>query len=223
MSPKVLVPALETKIVAHRMAGFAIVLHNLGGTMEKMEIPKHKSSRKCVPEKTKAKISNYGLMTKEYCHRSLCLKVAKRVAEEIAFGVDGITDISAKEVEAAAKFARKMVIELGMSEEFGSRGRIIIPVDVSSESDHYRFGFERDIVTFMKRAFDRAREIIETHKDTFQKLAQTLIERRKLDQDQIKAILEVQELPKQMVEDVTKNGKSKSTIFAKLKSLVSKL
>ena len=223
MSPKVLVSASEAKVVAHRMAGFAIVLHNSGGTVLEMEIPQHKSSWKFVPEKIKTKLSNDVFMSKERCHRLLCLKVAKRVAEEIAFGVDGITDISAKEVEAAAKFARKMVIELGMSEEFGSRGRIIVPVDVSSESDHYRFGFERDIVTFMKRAFDRAREIIETHKDTFQKLAQTLIERRKLDQDQIKAILEVQELPKQMVEDVTKNGKSKSTIFAKLKSLVSKL
>ena len=218
MSPKVLVPALETKIVAHRMAGFAIVLHNLGGTMEKMEIPKHKSSRKCVPEKTKAKISNYGLMTKEYCHRSLCLKVATRVAEEIAFGVEGITDISAKEVEAAAKFARKMVFEFGMSDELGNR--LIVPIDLSNP-DLERVEFE--IRIFMRRAFEKAHEIIENNKEMFEKLAQTLMERRKLGQNEIKAILEGRELPKEMAQDVTKNGKSKSTIFAKLKSLVSKL
>ena len=218
MSPKVLVSATETKVVAYRMAGFAIVLHNSGGTVLEMEIPQHKSSWKFVPEKIKAKSMNVSFMTKEYCHRSLCLKVAKRVAEEIAFGVEGITDISAKEVEAAAKFARKMVFEFGMSDELGNR--LIVPIDLSNP-DLERVEFE--IRIFMRRAFEKAHEIIENNKEMFEKLAQTLMERRKLGQNEIKAILEGRELPNEMAEDGTKNGKSKSTIFAKLKSLVSKL
>ena len=230
MSPKVLVSASEAKVVAHRMAGFAIVLHNLVGTIEEMEIPKHKSSWKFVPEKIKTKSSNDVFMSKERCHRLLCLKVAGRVAEEIAFGKDGINDISAKEVEAAAKFARKMVLEFGMSEKFGNRA-IIIPIenqpDPSTWTPVGNSMVNKDIVTIMDRAFDKAREIIETHKDMFEKLAQTLIERRKLGQDEIKAILDGQELPKLISEDETnKNGKSKSTIlahFAKMKSFVSKL
>ena len=60
----------------------------------------------------------------------------------------------------------------------------------------------------MRRAFEKANEIIESNKETFEKLAKTLIERRKLGQDEIKAILEGHELPNEMAEDETKNGKS---------------
>ena len=225
MSPKVLVSEIETKIVAYRLAAYGIVLQKLGGIIEEMEIPNYKSSRKCFPEKIKAKLNNHGFISKERCHRCLCLSVTRRVAEEIAFGKDGITDISAKEVESAANFARKMVFELGMSEALGSRA--IVPIDLSKASTETKRMVEKDISIFLERAFEKAHEIIEAHKDTFEKLAQTLIERRKLGQDEIKAILEGQDLPKQMTEDETKkNAKSKSTFFAyfaKLKSLVSKL
>ena len=221
MCPKVLVSNRETKLVAYRLSGFTIVLHNLGGTTEEMEIPIYKSSWKSFPEKLKTKKFSDGFVSKEMCHKRLCHEVAKRVAEEIAFGKIGVTNISAMEVEAATNFARVMVLDFGMSEALGNR--VILPINLNKASTETKRLVEKDIAIFMKRAFEKAHEIIESNKETFEKLAKTLIERRKLGQDEIKAILEGQELPKQMAEDVTKNGKSKSTIFAKLKSLVSKL
>jgi cell division protease FtsH len=106
-----------------------------------------------------------------------------RVAEEIIFG--DITDNAMDDLERATKIARAMVTQYGMSErlgplQFGHRDELVFLGKEIGEQRNYSEATAREIDEEVKRivteAYERARNLILTHREVLERIARRLIE-----------------------------------------------
>ena len=127
-----------------------------------------------------------------------------RSAEEIFLG--HITTGAGNDIERATDIARKMVCDWGMSElgplAFGKKeeaiflGREIAQHrDYSEDTAIHIDGEVRKIVT---RAYDTARTLLETNRETLENIAQALLEREVLDATELKLLMEGKPLPEKI-------------------------
>jgi cell division protease FtsH len=142
--------------------------------------------------------------TKDYLVGTLAVLMGGRSAEEIFLG--HITTGAGNDIERATDIARKMVCDWGMSElgplAFGKKeeaiflGREIAQHrDYSEDTAIHIDGEVRKIVT---RAYDTARTLLETNRETLENIAQALLEREVLDATELKLLMEGKPLPEKI-------------------------
>ena len=132
----------------------------------------------------------------EFKDRS-CILLAGRGAEEIVFGE--ITSGASDDLNKAMAYARKMVMELGMSEKLGP---IALPSGEESEvflgrdiSRHTTYSpelakvIDEEILDLIRSSYARAKEIISTHRVAFDKLVSVLLEKEVVEAKEIDEIL----------------------------------
>ena len=125
------------------------------------------------------------LVSKSEFKDRLCILLAGRGAEEIVFGE--ITSGASDDLNKAMAYARKMVMELGMSEKLGP---IALPSGEESEvflgrdiSRHTTYSpelakvIDEEILDLIRSSYARAKEIISTHRAAFDKLVAVLLEK----------------------------------------------
>ena len=140
-----------------------------------------------------------------------------RIAEELVF--TDITSGASADISHATKVARAMVCSFGMSEKLGT-------IQYGERSDHIYLGRDitrseayseetaRIIDIEIKRLVDEAnaaaREILTTHRDMLDKLAEALLEKETLDAAQVYELLGIpqkkQEIVKEISEASTETG-----------------
>ncbi len=106
----------EKEVTAYHEAGHALITELLPGTdpVHKITIiPRGRALGLTMQLPTEEKHSH----SKTYLKNNLCILLGGRVAEELVYGE--ITTGSGNDIERASALARKMVCELGMSEEVG--------------------------------------------------------------------------------------------------------
>ncbi|MBI3037811.1 hypothetical protein HYY75_01990, partial [bacterium] len=130
-----------------------------------------------------------------------CILLGGRVAEEIVIGE--ITSGAKNDIDRATKIARKMVCELGMSDEIG-------PISLGDE-DHAVFlgrdfnqrrdvseeiakKIDSEIRRLIDTAYETARKILTSRKEFLQKVSKILIERETISGDELKQLIAGQEL-----------------------------
>ena len=145
----------------------------------------------------------------------MCILLAGRGAEEIVFGE--ITSGASDDLNKAMAYARKMVMELGMSEKLGP---IALPSGEGNEvflgrdiSRHTTYSpelakvIDEEILNLIRSSYARAKEIISTHRAAFDKLVSVLLEKEVVEAKEIDEILGlktpevVQETPAQQSAD----------------------
>ena len=142
--------------------------------------------------------------TRTYLLGTLTVLMGGRSAEEIFLG--HITTGAGNDIERATDIARKMVCDWGMSElgpmSFGKKeeaiflGREIAQHRDYSEDTAIKIDIEvRRIVT---SAYEAARNILETHRDTLERIAVALLDREVLDANDLKLIMEGKPLPEKV-------------------------
>lgn len=127
----------------------------------------------------------------------ICIVLAGRGAEEIVFGE--ITSGASDDLNKAMAYARKMVMELGMSEKLGP---IALPSGEESEvflgrdiSRHTTFSpelakvIDEEIMKLINTSYARAKEIITSHRAAFDKLVAVLLEKEVVEAKEIDEIL----------------------------------
>ena len=127
----------------------------------------------------------------------ICIVLAGRGAEEIVFGE--ITSGASDDLNKAMAYARKMVMELGMSERLGP---IALPNGEESEvflgrdiSRHNTYSpelakvIDEEIMNLIKTSYARAKEIITSHRAAFDKLVAVLLEKEVVEAQEIDEIL----------------------------------
>ncbi|WP_432635148.1 ATP-dependent zinc metalloprotease FtsH [Candidatus Avelusimicrobium sp.] len=135
----------------------------------------------------------------------LCILLAGRAAEEIVFGE--ITSGASDDLNKTMAYARKMVVELGMSEKLGpialpngDDGEVFLGRDLSRHktySEELARTIDEEILTLIKSSYARAKEIISSHRVAFDKLVETLLAKEVVDAKEIDEILGLKPVAKE--------------------------
>ncbi|MGH9773853.1 MAG: ATP-dependent zinc metalloprotease FtsH [Candidatus Acidiferrales bacterium] len=139
--------------------------------------------------------------TKEFLEAQLAVLMGGRAAEEIF--LNHLTTGAGNDIERATEIARQMVCEWGMSTmgplTFGKKEeQIFLGREIAQHRDYSEDtaikidGEVRQIVT---AAYGRARNILETDRDSLERIAAALLDREVLDSAEIKLLLEGKPLP----------------------------
>ncbi|SHF08583.1 cell division protease FtsH [Seinonella peptonophila] len=140
-----------------------------------------------------------------------------RVAEDVVFGE--VSTGASNDFEKATAIVRAMITEYGMSKrlatmQFGrSQGQVFLGRDLGHEqnySEEVARLIDEEMQELIQECYDRAKRLLTEHRDKLELMAQTLLKRETLDENQIKQLLETGELKDDLEdEDVVVNIKGK--------------
>jgi cell division protease FtsH len=117
------------------------------------------------------------------------------VAERLMFG--DTTTGSSNDIEKATTLARRMVTEFGMSEKlgplaFGRREELVFLGREIGEQRNYSDDVARqideEVRAIIDRAYDRATEVLTTHKDRLTQLAEALVAKETIEGEEFEAM-----------------------------------
>ena len=147
------------------------------------------------------------LFTRGYCKALLCVCFGGRIAEELF--CNDVSSGAQNDIARATEIARKMVLDWGMSErlgpinfENGERG--MMPMDLMGKqySDATARAIDEEIKAIVDEAYAATRELITSHREQLERLAQALLKYETLDEDEVGRIMEGQTLDKPTVADL---------------------
>ena len=128
-----------------------------------------------------------------------------------------MTTGASNDVEQATAIAREMIMRYGMSDRlthrsFGRRQETIFLGREMSEERNYSLKTEQvidsEIDRLLKKGEDKANEILNTHEDILDTVANFLLEHETLDHDQFRDIVEGK-IP--VIKEIDKTGKNKES------------
>jgi len=193
----------ERANTAYHEAGHAIVGLNMPGSL-----PIHKATIiprgralgmvQYLPERDQISQSRQEMIAR------MAMAMGGRAAEELKFGYDKVTSGAASDIEQVTRIATAMVTEWGLSDKVGP----IAYKNTDSNSFHPGIGrgssispetasmIEEEIKRFVTEAHETALAVLKKKKKNWIKLAEALLEYETLSGEEIKALLEDNELPK---------------------------
>ena len=139
--------------------------------------------------------------TKEHLEGMLAVLMGGRTAEEIFLG--HITTGAGNDIERATDIARNMVCEWGMSElgplAFGKKEEaIFLGREIAQHRDFSEdtaVQIDKEVKRIVSKAYDKAKNILDTNRDTLDRIAKALLEREVLDANEVKLLMEGKDLP----------------------------
>ncbi|NIP99071.1 MAG: ATP-dependent zinc metalloprotease FtsH, partial [Nitrospinaceae bacterium] len=185
----------EKKTTAYHEAGHTLVALLLPGTD-----PIHKVT--IIPRGRALGVTQQLPMDEQhtyprsYLYNQLAILMGGRTAEELFLGQ--ITTGAGNDIERATDLARKMVCEWGMSEKMGpltygtKEEQVFLGKDFSMQknfSDQTAKLIDQEVKALVMGGYNKAKELLNTHRDGLEKLAQTLLERETLTADEIRDIV----------------------------------
>jgi cell division protease FtsH len=139
--------------------------------------------------------------TKDHLEGMLAVLMGGRTAEEIFLG--HITTGAGNDIERATDIARNMVCEWGMSElgplAFGKKEEaIFLGREIAQHRDFSEataVDIDKEVKRIVSSAYDKAKNILNTNRETLERIAQALLEREVLDANEVKMLIEGTPLP----------------------------
>ncbi len=189
----------EKKITAYHEAGHAILFHVLPGVGPVYSISIIPTGIGAagytmpLPEKDEM------FRTKSKMINQIVVDLGGRVAEELIFGQDDVTTGASQDFKQATKLARRMVTTYGMSEKIGVTSynedddEVFIGRDLAhgrSMSEETLREIDIEVKRIISECHERAREIINKHKDILDRTAALLLDKEKIDMDEFNALWE---------------------------------
>ncbi len=191
-----LITLKEKEIVAYHEAGHAIAAHFQPDydRVHKITIISRGQSlghAQLLPEEDNK------LSTKNRFLSDLVTALGGRVAEEIKFG--DITNGAASDLERVTNVARAMITQLGMSEklgpiQYGQRDEMMFLGRAISEqrnySDKVAQEIDEEVSRLVDEAYRRTHQVLETHWDKLELVAQALLEFETISGDEFAAAMD---------------------------------
>ncbi len=186
----------EKKITAYHEAGHAVVAMLVPGEKDPIHkatiIPRGQALGLVMrlPEEDRHN------MSREFLFNLMAVSLGGRISEELTFNMQ--TSGASSDLETCTKIARKMVCEWGMSDKlgpltYGAReeeiflGReVTVHRDISEETAKT---IDSEVHVLVSKAFDLAKEILTTHRDVLERVAQTLIEKETLNREDLEKLI----------------------------------
>jgi cell division protease FtsH len=141
-------------------------------------------------------------MDRTFALNTISVLMGGRIAEELALGA--MTTGAGNDIERATEIARKMVCEWGMSPllgplSFGQREeQIFLGREINRHKDYSEKtaeAIDAEVRRIIDESYQRAREILEEHREILQTLATELLDREALDAQEIDVVLAGEALP----------------------------
>ena len=136
------------------------------------------------------------LTTRQELLDTMAMTLGGRAAEEVVFGE--ITTGASNDLEKVTATAKQMVMRFGMSDKLGPRvyghdhGQPFLGREFSTEPD-YSDQIAREIDDEVRRiiegAHDRARAILDEHRDRLDSISQVLVRRETIEKEQFEKLL----------------------------------
>ena len=187
----------EKKVIAYHEIGHALV-----AAMQKNSAPVHKIT--IIPRTNGAlgytmqiDENDSVLMKKETLFNKIVTITGGRRAEELVFG--SITSGAANDIEQATRIARSMVTRLGMTEEFDMMATEVVTNqylggDTSLACSQETAGLiDAKVLSIIKEAHEKARQILSENRDKLDVLANFLLEKETITGEEFMALLRQEE------------------------------
>lgn len=185
----------EKKISAYHEAGHALVAASLPHAD-----PVHKvtiiSRGRALGYTLKLPDYDRHLYSRAHFLDELAVSLGGYAAEEVIFGEQ--TTGSSDDIRKATAIARDLVQRYGMSKKvgpvaYGDQNEIVFLGKELGTEKHYSEEtaalIDKEITTFMKKAFDSARTIIKTRKNKLEEIAAYLIQHETIERDQFASLM----------------------------------
>ena len=137
-------------------------------------------------------------MSYEQMTGRIAMAMGGRVAEELKFGKEKVTSGASSDIEMATKIARAMVTQYGLSDKLGpiayaeDEGEVFLGQSIARSktisTDTAKL-IEDEIKRFVTEGHDLARKVLTDRRDSWEKLAQALLEFETLTGDEINKLL----------------------------------
>jgi cell division protease FtsH len=186
----------ERRLVAFHESGHAVIGYYLqnADTVHKVTIiPRGMAGGYTV---TLPKEDRY-FMTRQEMLDKICGLLGGRVAEEIIFGE--ISTGASNDLERVTGIARSMVTEYGMSQKLGpmrygsTQGQVFLGKDISSEqnySDHVAYDIDEEMKQIVEECHQRTLDLLNEKRTQLDNLANLLLDKETIDEEQIRAVME---------------------------------
>jgi cell division protease FtsH len=134
--------------------------------------------------------------SKDDLERYLCSAMGGRAAEEMVF--NHLTTGASNDLERATALARRMVCELGMSDNLGpltfgkKEEMVFLGREIATHKDYSEQTavlIDQEVRGIIEKAYARAKQLLKDNKDKLDLLATTLLEREVLDGDEMNRLL----------------------------------
>ena len=135
--------------------------------------------------------------TKGRMLQDIMVSLGGRIAEEIIFG--DVTTGASQDIKHASKIARAMVTQYGMSEKVGmidygsDDDEVFIGRDfghVRTYSDEVTASIDEEVKRIIDECYDKAKAIIQEHRDVLESCTALLIEKEKIGQEEFEALFQ---------------------------------
>lgn len=188
-----LISPRERKIVAYHESGHAVVGWYMEHTDPVLKVSIVPRGLAALGYTLQTPLEDRFLMTTEELNDKICALLGGRVAEEIIFG--RISTGAQNDLERITNMAFAMVAEYGMSEELG----YVSLKDSQNPENSYGFNkkysehtserIDEAVNAIIKKNYERTYKFLTKHKDSLEKMAQTLLEKEVLDHNDLKELL----------------------------------
>jgi cell division protease FtsH len=140
--------------------------------------------------------------TKDYLETEIAIMMGGRLAEEMF--LSQMSTGAGNDIERATELARKMVCEFGMSElgplTFGKKEeQIFLGREINQHRDYSEataIKIDEEVKRMISKGYETAKGILAGNHDALVRIALALLEREVLDGNEIRMLIEGQELPK---------------------------
>jgi cell division protease FtsH len=132
-------------------------------------------------------------------YANLAVSMGGRVAEEVVFGYDKVSSGASSDISYATGLARDMVTRWGMSDALGplqyaeADEEVFLGYSVNRQknmSNETAQAIDQEIRRIVEQGYERAKSLLEKHRDELETLAQALLEYETLSGDEIKTLLD---------------------------------
>jgi cell division protease FtsH len=138
---------------------------------------------------------------KNYLETEIAILMGVRIAEELFLNV--LSSGAGNDIERATEMARKMVCEWGMSDlgpmTFGKKEeQIFLGREIAQHRDYSEdtaIKIDQEVRKLVNSGYSTAKQVISDNRDTLERIARALIEREVLDANEIRMLVDGQELP----------------------------
>jgi len=178
------IPPETKEITAFHESGHAIVgFYSGGDEIVKATLIPRGDALGMVQQQPKDEL----LTTKEACLIMIDTCMGGRVAEELIFGSNKVTQGAGSDLEKATKIAQAMIMNYGMGDKLGKMA--FSERDIHSISPNTQFLIEQEVRDILEQSYARAKVILMKHRDQLNLLANALLEYETLSLDEIKSLV----------------------------------
>ena len=133
--------------------------------------------------------------SRDYLNDQIAILLGGRLAEELTNG--NITTGAGNDLDRATDMARRMVCEWGMSESIGpltygkKEEQVFLGRDFAQSQDYSEgtaIRIDQEIKRIVTENYDRARDLLDSHRDELVRIAEELLIREVLDAEQVKRL-----------------------------------